>query len=225
MKKKVLFSLAISFLIILSSCRHSNDTFFSEGVIEYAATPVDQNNSMASLAPNKMTVEFKNNKSCAELSAGMGLFKMSIISDPKTMSVINLVKLVTKQFVHVSDSVEIKTEMGKSPQFIITETNETKLIAGYKCKRAIVSFADKKQPDFVVYYTNDIDIVKPNWDNPFHEIDGVLMEYQLKRYGLELKFTATSVTKKDIDDKDFEIPKGYKTMSAKEMDQLFQSLQ
>ena len=225
MKKKILLLLTIFSLILTSSCRHNSDTFFSEGVIEYSATAVDQGNSMASLAPTKMSVEFKNNKCCAEFSAGMGLFKMSLISDPKLLTVTRLVKLMNKDFYHIYDSTEVKKEMSKLPQITISETNETKMIAGYKCKKAMVSFVDKKHPDFAIYYTDGIDIVKPNWNNPFHQIDGVLMEYQLESYGLELKFTATSVTKKDIDDNDFEIPKEYVSKSATEMDAFFKSME
>ena len=225
MKKNILLFLAVFSTIILSSCHHDSATFFSEGVIEYSATVVDKSNSMASLAPSKMTVEFKDNKSCAQLSAGMGLFKMSIISNPQELTVTRLVKLMNKDFAHIYDSVEVKNEMSKMPPISITETTETKMIAGYKCKKAIVSFLDKKHPDFAIYYTNGINIVKPNWCNPFHQIDGVLMEYQIENYGLELRFTATSVTKKEIADTDFERPKGEEIKSAKEMDEFFKSIQ
>ncbi|HXC03192.1 MAG TPA: hypothetical protein VNZ86_00495, partial [Bacteroidia bacterium] len=57
----------------------------------------------------------------------------------------------------------------------------------------------------------------PNWSNPYHEIDGVLMEYQLKRYGLELRFNAVSVSKASIDESIFTLPSEYKLISRAEM--------
>jgi hypothetical protein len=51
------------------------------------------------------------------------------------------------------------------------------------------------------------------------------MEYQMKKFGLEMKFTAKTVKPEDIDDSTFELPADYKTISKEEMDNFFLSLQ
>ncbi len=51
------------------------------------------------------------------------------------------------------------------------------------------------------------------------------MEYQMKKFGLELRFTAESVQKDEIDDATFELPSGYKQVSKKDLDALFIGLQ
>jgi hypothetical protein len=47
----------------------------------------------------------------------------------------------------------------------------------------------------------------------------------MKKFGLEMKFTAKTVKKEDIDDATFELPADYKAVSAEEMNTLFESLQ
>ena len=225
MKKPLLIALA-SCLYIFSflGCSNSNEKFISEGEIDYDATVVDQSNPMASLAPTKMTIKFKNNKSNAEMSAGMGLFSTSFISDPDNKSMTQLVKLLNKKFMLVQDAAAVKKENDTYP-VEITPGKETKIIAGYKCHKAHVKVLDESASEFDVYYTKDLNIKNPNFANPYSAIDGVLMEYQMKKFGLEMKFTARSVKNEEIDDESFLAPADYKLISQKEMNDLFQGLQ
>lgn len=217
---------SVLLLLFISGCSPSDEKYISEGIIEYDAVVVDQSSPMASVAPDKMTIKFKDNKSYAEVTAGFGLFSTSFIANPENLTTIQLVKLFNKKFAHIADSVAINKEKSVSPKIKITPTKETKIIAGYKCKKVIISFEDTVQSSNSLYYTDEINFKNPNWNVvPFYELEGVLMEYQVKRYGLEMKFTAKSVTKTSIEDDLFELPNGYKLISQEEMDQLFQGFQ
>jgi hypothetical protein len=225
MKKR--FIHCISFflvLIVVGSCGGGNGKAADEGTIEYSASVVDQNNPMATLAPSKMIIKFKNNKSCAEMSAGMGLFCTSFISDPEKKTLTQLVKLLNKKLSLVQNATDIAKE-NASYKFEITPLNETKMIAGYMCQKSHVKIDDDFQTEFDIFYTMELKIDHPNFANPFHMIEGVLMEYQMKKFGLEMKFTAKTVKKEDIDDATFELPADYKPVSAEEMNSLFESLQ
>jgi hypothetical protein len=213
----------VTLSFMMFSCGHvANPKFISEGIIEYKATPVDPNNSMAALAPTKMLVKFKDNFTEAEMTAGMGLFATSFISDPGKKRFIHLVKLINQKFALITSGDSVKKEIDADPKPIIEITSETKQVAGYTCKRAKISYADKSIPCFDVWYTTELNIQNPNWSNPFHDIEGTLMEYQLKRYGLELRFTCTSVSKSSIDESIFELPADYKIITRKEMDKKFE---
>jgi GLPGLI family protein len=225
MKKSLLIAFASCLYILgVTSCSNSDETFLSEGVIEYDAAVVDQSHPMAGLAPNKMTIKFKNNKSCAEMSAGMGLFSTSFISDPETKTMIQLVKLLNKKFSLVQNEAEIKKENDAYP-LEITPSKETKLIAGYKCQKAHVKVNDEFATEYDIYYTKDLNIKNPNFANPYYKIDGVLMEYQMKKFGLEMRFTAKMVKCEDVDDSTFELPADYKAVTKEAMDELFLGLQ
>lgn len=179
---------------------------------------------MAGMAPTKMTVKFKDNKSSAEMSAGMGLFSTTFISDPASKSMTQLVKLLNKKFSLVQDAEAVKKEVDAYP-VEITPSKETKTIAGYKCKKAHVKVLDGNASEFDIYYTKGLNIKNPNFANPYSSVDGVLMEYQMKKFGLEMKFTATSVKNVDVDDDVFELPPDYKPITEKEMNDLFVGLQ
>jgi hypothetical protein len=225
MKKPLLIAFASCLYILgFTGCSNSDEKFISEGVIDYDAVVVDQSNPMASLAPSKMTIKFKDNKSCAEMSAGMGLFSTSFISDPEKKAMIQLVKLLNKKLALIQDEADIKKENDLYPM-VITPTKETKIIAGYNCKKAHVKLNDEYGTEYDIYYTKDLNITNPNFANPYFKIDGVLMEYNMKKFGLEMKFTATSVKAEDIDDTFFELPADYKVVPKEEIDELFLGLQ
>lgn len=221
------FGAVFSAVALIYSCTPSSDEKgLSEGIIEYDAVAVDQSNPMANMAPNKMTVKFKNNKLIAQMSAGMGVVSLSIISDPETRSLIEMVKVFTSKAAHVSDSNDVKMDLNTMPKVKITNTNDTKVIAGYKCKKALVSYVDQKdRPKFEVYYTTELNIKNSNWANLYSAIDGVLMEYQIDRYGMEMRFTASKVSKAEVANSTFDLPKDYKLISGSEMSEIFKSLQ
>lgn len=222
-KRSILFGI-IGIVIWAAGCKQTDEKFISEGEIVYDATVIDQNNPMATMAPSKMTVRFKANKSCAEMSAGMGLFSTSFISDPEQKSVTQLVKILNKKFLSIQNESSINKENQRFPIELIP-TNETKIIAGYKCVKAHVIPKDKSTAPFDIYYTDELNIQKPNFTNPFYMVKGVLMEYQLKKFGLEMKFIAKSVKSDLVDDKCFQIPHDYKKVSEKEMRDIFDDLQ
>ena len=225
MKKVVLVAFTvITGLLIWSGCGNSDDKFLDEGIIEYDAAVVDQSNPMANMAPSKMTITFKKNKSSAEMSAGMGLFSTSFISDPEKKTLTQLVKLLNKKFSLVQTDADIKKENESYP-IEVKELTETKMIAGYKCKKAHVIVKTDDPTEFDIFYTKDLNIQNPNFANPFYMVDGVLMEYQMKKFGLEMKFTAKVIKKEDVDDATFEVPVDYKKISAQEMRELFEGLQ
>lgn len=227
MKKSLLFAF-IGYLFVLgfTGCGNSEEKFLTEGVIEYDAVVVDQSNPMATLAPNKMVIKFKDDKSCAEMSAGMGLFSTSFISDPNTKSLTQLVKLLNKKFSLVQNEADLRKE-NEDYKVEVTPTKETKMIANIKCEKAHVKVAGGESSDyeFDIFYTKELGIKNPNFANPYHMIDGVLMEYQMKKFGLEMKFTAKSVIKEDVEDSSFEKPADYKPISQQEMNDLFLGLQ
>lgn len=221
MKKIILFITAVALSSLPFGCSNSKGgKGLTEGIIEYKAAAVDPSSSLASFAPSKMTIKFKEDKSRVELSAAMGLFSTAFISDPHEKKLTQMIKLLNKKYVHIADEKEIAQDNAIANDMIIEETNETKLIAGYNCKKAIVKFKDNKKPEFSIYYTDEISIADPNWSNPFYSINGVLMEYQMERHGLELRFEAQSVKKAEVEEEEFVRSKEYQVISRQEMEDL-----
>jgi hypothetical protein len=225
MKKYLLiFLVCLSYTLIQTGCGYTDEKFISEGTIEYDVEVIENTSPMADMLPSKMTVQFKDNKSSVEMSAGMGLFSSSFISNPDLKTFTVCLKVLNKKFYTIQNDGEIRKE-NESFLFDMVPSAETKLIAGYKCNKIHIKPKDSSHPEFDVYYTKDISIKDPNFATPFYMIDGVLMEYQMKKFGFELKFTAKSVVNSHIDDVTFETPADYKNISTAEMNDPFLSLQ
>ncbi len=209
---------------MLFSCETKKDPkFINEGFIEYEAKAVDQSHPMAGLAPNKMTVKFKKNKFAAEMST-MGVFTTTFIADPVKKTLIQTVKVFDVKNACIENELEMK-KSNDLYKLNFKPTKETKEIAGYHCKKMIATRADDPSVIFDVYYTEELDINNATFYTPYNSIKGMLMQYRMEKFGLEMVFTATNVKKEVIPDNTFDLPGFYKMISKKEMDEFFKSIQ
>jgi GLPGLI family protein len=199
----------------LIDCKQSHAKFIDEGVIEYDAKVVDKKHPLADLAPTKMSVKFKENKFLAEMST-MGLFNTSIIIDNEKKSLIQTIKIFDIKNATIQDEKSV-VEENQEFELKLNPTKETKVIAGYLCKKYIASFVKEPNKTFEVYFTDELDIKTPNIMSPYNQIPGMLMQYRLKRFGLEMEFTATKVYQEDIKNDAFDLPSSYKVVSKEEM--------
>ena len=222
----VLILIAFSSAVWLS-CGNppKEDSRISEGVISFDAEPVDPSSPMAEMAPSKMTVKFKNNKTVVQMSAGMGFLMLSFISDPETKTFTQMLKLTGSPWKVVTQNYEELQKENELFNLEIIPSNQTKMIAGYNCKKARVHYKGGDPRDYDIYYTNELNIKNSNFANPYYKLDGVLLEYRIKKAGLEMQFVATSVTKEEVEDSNFEIPLDSKVITAAEMNDIFLSLQ
>jgi len=195
----------------------------SEGVIEYDITypKLDPNNMMVSGLPNKAYLRFKNNNTVNDMSGMMGLISITYIAK-QDKSVAQTLTLINKKYVsdisaddlkHLNDSYLNKIDQGKN----------TQNIAGFSCKEAIVSLQNGET--IHVYYTNDIGILNPNWSNPYTKIDGVLMEFEMERYGVAMHLKAKTVVAQKIEDNAFDVSDSdYKKIPFAELEKILQEL-
>lgn len=208
-----------AFALIFNGC--SEDLFnqkLKEGIIEYKAEPVNAKESMAMWAPDNMEVKFKDNMWSANLEAGMGAMRMDFISDPNKKEFISLVSFLGK-FYSIMKDAELDSTNKYLPDYDVTYPGDKKVIAGYDCEKAVLTFKDGS-PSMEVWFTKGIEIENPNWANCYYKVDGVLMDYNLRKFGLELHFTATSVSEATIDASVFEIPSDYKLKPNSELEQM-----
>lgn len=222
---RILFSVSVFLLLIISSCGNSKKTANSltEGLIEYNATVVDENHPMAGLAPGSATVRFKENKLEVEMST-MGIFNTTFISNPSKKTLSQLVKFMDIKNACIQTESDLKPD-NEAYALKFEETKETKKIAGYNCKKLKATMVNDPSVSFDVYYTEELGLDSINNLGPYKGIKGMLMEYRLKKLGLEMSFTATEVKKEEVPDDIFEIPAYYKIVTRQEMEKLFEDIQ
>jgi GLPGLI family protein len=212
--KHILF---VSIIIAsFTGCQNLFNKGQSEGAIEYKLTMQDSSSNamMASMMPKTMLLKFKNNKTVMEFKIGMGMMTTSFISNPETKTLTTLVQVMIKKNAFVLDQKAIDKKNRKLSKFSITYSNDTKIIAGFKCKRAIIKDSTST---YDIYYTKEINIKDANWSNPYKDIDGVLMEYRIKIKNIELNLTAINVSGDKIDDSVFTIPSGYNIIKPEDL--------
>ena len=225
MKKAIQTILILSsFLLVFSSHALADGKPF-EGEITYNISYPESNLDASILAmfPKAMTIYIKGNFSKTVLNTEMG--KTISIFNSKEKYSVTLIDIMGQKYAIRSSTDDIKEKIEKSPQTQIEYLDETKEIAGYTCKKAIITVKDEligTESKLSVYYSDEFSHNNINKDNPiFHGIEGIMLEYEMDAQGTIMKFTATSVNKKKISRKEFNVPKDYEVTTEEELKSKF----
>jgi len=220
-----LYLLIIVILSFFLSCNNTENTSTkNEGVITYDITylEADKISTMIELLPSEMTMKFKENST--KIYMGLGIFNTAYISKASDDSSSILLQIMYAKYhykEHRNDSSILFTDM---PGLQIEYTDETKEIAGYKCKRANIKYDGYGGENFSVYYTDQININNPNRNNPFRDINGVLLEFQLVLLDLNMKFTANNVENIQVPPEEFEPSVEFENAEKEKMEETLNSL-
>jgi GLPGLI family protein len=194
------------------------------GVIQYDITYPESGEldpAMSGQLPTAMTIEIFGHLS--KTSMQMGMISQASIVDAKDKKSIALLDVMGQRFAIKQSAEEIDKQMAEMPKTTIKQIDETKEIAGYKCKKAEITSEEDENP-IIVYYTTDINGDYDNWGSGggvFKGINGQLMEYELNQNGIKMRFTAKSVTEKKFKEKDFLMPADYQEVTPEELRKMF----
>lgn len=226
----LVFVIGLAFVVFLyfrngSSLKNIlGDKRITEGVIEYEVSypKFDPSNMLISGMPDKAYLRFKNNDMSNDMSGMMGLINISFISNHSNKSVIQALTLLNKKYVSDVNNGALEKMNGSYIESIQPGTH-TKNIAGFKCKEAIVKL--KAGQTIHIFYTKDIGIKDPNWSNPYHGIDGVLMDFQVEKYGIIMAIKAKTVRAEDINDSVFQVDTNdHKKIPLSELEKMLDEL-
>jgi hypothetical protein len=222
MKKLIMkSSLTLILFLFISVCLFAGKTF--DGVITYKISYPDSKLTEAQLnmVPKMMTVSIKGSKARTEMNVGGGL--VVEILDYMAKTKIALINMMGQKFAIKQTKQEIEKENAEQPKGTVNVTDETKDIAGYKCKKAIVTTDDDGvKTTFEVWFTEELGGKDANFDNPvYKDVNGVMLEFTMKTPQATMKFSATSVEKKSVSAKDFEIPSDYTLTTQEELKSKF----
>ncbi len=209
-------------LVFTTSSLFAGDKGF-EGIITYKISYPDNkfNEGQQAMLPKMFTISVKGTKSRTEMNSSMG--NQVEITDYADQTQVVLFDMMGQKFSMKSTKEEIQKENAKAPVPTVAITNDTKVIAGYKCKKAIVTVNDDGvKSTFEVYYTSDLGPKAVNFYNPvYKDIDGVMLEFTMKEQQFTMVFTATAIEKKSLAAKEFEIPAEYKPITKEELQKKF----
>ncbi len=210
--KKIPVFLPVVFLL---SCGPAEKACDEEGIIEFATNPIDEKHPLFGLAPSSATLKYKKEKFALEMSS-MGMFHTAIIGDVEAKTITQTVKFLDIKQACIETEKDIVAE-NKDFALKIEETNETKEIIGLKSYKIKVTMVNDPSIKFDAWYTKDLGMEDCNSLNPYAQIKGVLLDYRVKKMGMEMRFVATSRKKEVVPEKTFEIPSHMKIVDKATM--------
>lgn len=215
--KKLVLLFAVTILTSVMSFAQ-----MEEGHISYSidVSSDEEGMEMAVMMFNGSTLDlyFANDKARTDMDMGT-MMSMTTIMDNKSGEILMLMGGMMGSKAVKTSTDEMKIDEEEEPEVDIKLTKEKKTIAGYKCKKAIITDADGNE--MVYWYTEDIKVATTDSKSAASKLPGQALEYSMDNQGLVMSFTATEVeTSLSADDKkskfSMAVPDGYEEMTYEE---------
>ncbi len=134
-----------------------------------------------------------------------------VITDTKEKSAVLLMNMMGQKMAITMNSDD--TPETEEPK--IEYLDETKVVAGYNCKKAIVTTKDEEgeEQSVEVYYTKEI---PSEANDKLKGLDGFPLEYGISAQGMLMTMKAKEIKKEKVAKNLSEIPEGYETMTMEE---------
>ncbi|MGB6035833.1 MAG: hypothetical protein WBG42_06165 [Cryomorphaceae bacterium] len=186
-------------LLLVTACSQIANNVFeskpSEGIIKYKISfpDVSDESITATLLPDQMTYAFTPSSFASNFETAGGVFKNRIVANRDTRTVDHQLKVFRKKIETKMQETDVIQMLADYPKAAIIRTNQTDTIAGYHCQKALIVFEDMGKKEIEVFYTNQIEMDSPNWCTQYHEIEGVLMAYEIVEFGIRMRLEAEEV--------------------------------
>jgi GLPGLI family protein len=176
------------------------------------------------MLPTEAVSYFKSKKSRMEMTMMMGMSNTTISDAESGTSVILMDLMGQKYAVSADPSASEKEAKELESKAKVTVTSETKEIAGYKCKKAIIEFPSEKNSKemtkMTVWFTNELELDKGYIKGPMSKIDGSVLEFSMNEGPMAMVLSAKEVVKVKVADDKFIVPAGYKKVTQDELKQM-----
>ncbi len=219
--QKYLFPLSLVLLFLLI-----NETAFAQrplrGRIIYNISYPGSNVDLAELQelPDKADILTKNNLVRTELSGEKaGLFQIKV-SDGNNRTISTMLEIMREKYVINQTTDDILNGLKSMPQPELEFTDETKEILGYNCQKVIARITDDfgNEYESEIFFTPDIPGEAFNFDTPYHEIPGLMLQYEIRVGQLNIKYEAQSVRKRlFVGGRNFYVTRDYQVTTYPEL--------
>lgn len=210
--------------IISSSCKNRGDKYISEGEIHYDIVYKGSFAFPTETLPKNLIVSFKNNKILFEMT-GIGNSGIVNLSNPELGIYDTYYNFFgIRKYYYAGKNGEIFPGFNAMEGIEVRKTSKTQQICGYNCKHAEITFKKDRSTIYNVWYTDELDVQKPNASTPFNEIDGVLMSFFFIMGKSELHFMAETVYSKNLPDNVFKRRPTYTRVSKADMEDIMEDM-
>ena len=164
------------------------------------------------MMPAETEMWFKGDLVKLRMPMGMGMQSDVVILKDK---VVLLMDLMGNKLAMESTKAEVEKENSDTKKAVVKLiAGETKNIAGFDCKKAMLSTPGEK--DMIVWYS---DKIKSNgsWYFQMSEIKGFPLEFSMKTGEMSVRMTAKEVRMENVGDTEFAVSSDYKLMTQADM--------
>lgn len=193
----------------------------TEGHVSYKIDCVSDNPDMqmavTMLQGSTMEIYFTEGLTRSEMKMGT-MMNISTLTNEKSGDFLMLMSGMVGKNAVLTTLDEMNKEKEETPEMEVTLVDETKVIMGYVCKKAIITAEDGSESVF--WYTEEIKVASKGQSYLNEKVPGFPLEYEINNAGLKMVLTVTTIEKKIKkagDLFDFKIPEGYKKMTLEQL--------
>lgn len=209
--KSVILFFLISFISFSSTLAQGS----FEGKVVYSITykdmPAEMKN-MEAMLPKEMTIHIKGNKSRVEQNQMMG--KNIVVSDMDQKNGFMEMDMGGQKLRINISTEEFNKDANQLPD--VEYLNESKTIAGYPCKKAIMKDVGGELT-MTVYYTEKI---SNKAQKEFVGLKGFPLQYSMTQQNMKMEMTATQVSEESVPANIFEKSDGYQDISQADLQKM-----
>lgn len=211
MKRVLLFSLLVLAILTANAQKKVADiTIVYDAVINTGAAEPKLADAFDGATT---TVYLKGNLSRSEMVSALASF--TTIHDARSGAAVVMQEVGGQKLLIRLTSDDWKDKNRKYEGIKFTNTNETKTLAGYTCKKAVATLKDGTS--FTVFYTTDIVPENTDYNSQFNGLNGLPLEYELTQGSLNIRYVVAQVNLNPVPVSKFDIPKtGYREMTYEE---------
>lgn len=211
MKRVLLFSLLVLAILTANAQKKVADiTIVYDAVINTGAAEPKLADAFDGATT---TVYLKGNLSRSEMVSALASF--TTIHDARSGAAVVMQEVGGQKLLIRLTSDDWKDKNRKYEGIKFSNTNETKTLAGYTCKKAVATLKDGTS--FTVYYTTDIVPENTDYNSQFNGLNGLPLEYELTQGSLNIRYVVAQVNLNPVPVSKFDIPKtGYREMTYEE---------
>ncbi|MBR4214393.1 MAG: hypothetical protein IKR94_03650 [Bacteroidales bacterium] len=219
---KIAVALALTALTVFAAISCNSLSHFgrlTQGRIVYGIEyPKEEGQPiLVTLLPPTMELKFKENNTVINITGFANMFNLKYITDSHTHTNYTLFRVMNQKLMYKADTTEKAFGYDQMNNLTLTYTDDTLTICGYKCHKAIAKGNEPDSESYDLYYTDEIAINRPNTNNPFKQLDGVLLGFQVRLHGISMIMRAIEIKSEEVDDSEFIIPTDFKQVTYSEL--------
>jgi hypothetical protein len=188
----------------------------SEGTISYdilIQSKNDETKVATGLNGAKTIIYLKGGLSRVDMSSSLGT--ETTIYNSKIGNAVILKEYSGQKLMITLTKENWETRNKKFEGITFIDGAETKIIEGYNCKYATAKLNDGSM--LSVYYTPDLTVINKEFNQPFKNLSGFPMEYEIETKKLVFKYRLSELDFNPIPTSKFDYPKsGYRVMTYDE---------